>query len=107
MECRAGLYHFDARSRRANPAHSADGAWSDPRPIEKQRSEKLAIAAAGQRGVSHLLDLFASDMRVTMTLIGAKSVHEITRDNLALVEKELAAQGKDRRSVGDAQSGAE
>jgi isopentenyl diphosphate isomerase/L-lactate dehydrogenase-like FMN-dependent dehydrogenase len=53
------------------------------------------------------LELFASDMRVTMTLIGAKSVHEITRDNLALVEKELAAQGKDRRSVGDAQSGAE
>jgi isopentenyl diphosphate isomerase/L-lactate dehydrogenase-like FMN-dependent dehydrogenase len=28
------------------------------------------------------LELFASDMRVTMTLIGAKSVHEITRDNL-------------------------
>jgi hypothetical protein len=38
---------------------------------------------AGQRGVSHLLELFASDMRVTMTLIGAKAVHEITGDNLA------------------------
>jgi len=51
------------------------------------------LAAAGQRGVSHLLELFASDMRVTMTLIGAKSVHEITRDNLVFVEKEFAAQG--------------
>ena len=71
------------------------------------RAYIYALAAAGQSGVSHLLELFASDMRVTMTLIGAKSVHEITRDSLALGEKELAAQGKDRRSVGDAQSGAE
>jgi hypothetical protein len=29
-----------------------------------------------------------------MTLIGAKAVHEITRDNLARGEKELAAQGR-------------
>jgi isopentenyl diphosphate isomerase/L-lactate dehydrogenase-like FMN-dependent dehydrogenase len=61
-----------------------------------------ALAAAGQRGVSHLLELFASDMRVTMTLIGARAVREITRDNLALAEKELTAQAKDRRPVRDA-----
>lgn len=60
------------------------------------------MAAAGQRGVSHLLELFASDMRVTMTLIGARAVREITRDNLALAEKELTAQAKDRRPVRDA-----
>jgi len=65
------------------------------------------LAAAGQRGVSHLLELFASDMRVTMTLIGAKSVHEITRDNLVFVEKEFAAQGKDRRPVRDSLPAAE
>jgi L-lactate dehydrogenase (cytochrome) len=65
------------------------------------RAYIYALAAAGQRGVSHLLELFASDMRVTMTLIGAKSVQEITRANLALAEKELAAQGKDRRPVRD------
>ena len=33
-------------------------------------------------------------MRVTMTLIGAKSVHEITRDSLVLAEKELAAEAQ-------------
>jgi L-lactate dehydrogenase (cytochrome) len=61
-----------------------------------------ALAAAGQRGVSHLLELFASDMRVTMTLIGANAVHEITRDSLALVEREHAAQRKYRSPVPDA-----
>jgi L-lactate dehydrogenase (cytochrome) len=66
------------------------------------RAYIYALAAAGQRGVSHLLELLATDMRVTMTLIGAKAVHEITRDNLAIAEKELAAQGKDRRPVRDA-----
>jgi len=40
---------------------------------------------------SHLLGLLANDMRVTMTLIGAKSIHEITRDNLAHVETELTS----------------
>jgi L-lactate dehydrogenase (cytochrome) len=58
------------------------------------RAYIYALAAAGQRGVSRELELFASDMRVTMTLIGAKSVHEITRDSLVLAEKELAAQAK-------------
>ena len=71
------------------------------------RAYIYALAVAGQRGVSNLLELFASDMRVTMTLIGAKAVHEITRDNLALGEKELAAQGKDRRPIRDALPAAE
>ncbi len=66
------------------------------------RAYIYALAAAGQRGVSHLLELFATDMRVTMTLIGAKTVREITRDNLAFVEKELTALGKDRRSARNA-----
>ena len=66
------------------------------------RAYIYALAAAGQRGVSHLLELFAADMRVTMTLIGAKTVHEITRDNLDLAEKELAVEAKARRAVRDA-----
>ena len=66
------------------------------------RAYIYALGAAGQRGVSHLLELFASDMRVTMTLIGARTVHEITRDSLAFGEKELAAEAKARRPVGDA-----
>jgi len=66
-----------------------------------------ALAAAGQRGVSRELELFGSDMRVTMTLIGAKSVHEITRDSLVLAEKELAAEAKARRPVRDTLQAAE
>jgi L-lactate dehydrogenase (cytochrome) len=62
------------------------------------RAYIYALAAAGQRGVSHLLELLATDMRVTMTLIGAKTVHEITRGNLALWEKEFAARGKGHES---------
>jgi L-lactate dehydrogenase (cytochrome) len=61
------------------------------------RAYIYALAAAGQHGVSRLLELFATDMRVTMTLIGAKSVHEITRDSLVLGEKELASKEAARR----------
>lgn len=42
-----------------------------------------ALAAAGERGVAHLLDLIAAEMRVAMTLTGARSIAEITRDSLA------------------------
>jgi L-lactate dehydrogenase (cytochrome) len=70
------------------------------------RAYIYALGAAGQRGVSHLLELFASDMRVTMTLIGARTVHEITRDSLTFGEKELAAEAKARRPVGDARPAA-
>ena len=37
-----------------------------------------ALAAQGQQGVENLLTLFANEMRVAMTLTGAKSVQEIT-----------------------------
>jgi L-lactate dehydrogenase (cytochrome) len=63
------------------------------------RAYIYALAAEGQRGVSHLLELFACDIKVTMTLIGAKAVHEITRDNLDLAEKELVVEAKARSSV--------
>ena len=42
-----------------------------------------ALAAAGGRGVANLLDLIAAEMRVAMTLTGAKAIAEITRDSLA------------------------
>lgn len=41
-----------------------------------------ALAAAGERGVAHLLDLIASEMRVAMTLTGAQAVGEISRESL-------------------------
>ena len=41
-----------------------------------------ALAAAGERGVAHVLDLIASEMRVAMTLTGARAVGEISRESL-------------------------
>uniref|UniRef100_UPI0023616343 L-lactate dehydrogenase n=1 Tax=Brucella intermedia TaxID=94625 RepID=UPI0023616343 len=54
------------------------------------RAYIYALAAGGQRGVSHLLELFAADMKVTMTLIGAKSPAEITKDALDVAEKQAS-----------------
>jgi L-lactate dehydrogenase (cytochrome) len=42
------------------------------------RAYIYALAAAGEAGVAHLLDLFAREMRVAMTLTGARSISEIT-----------------------------
>jgi len=50
------------------------------------RAFVYALAAAGEQGVAHLLDLIASEMRVAMTLTGAKSIAGITRDSLAAVQ---------------------
>ena len=41
-----------------------------------------ALAAAGEQGVAHLLDLIASEMKVAMTLTGARAVGEISRESL-------------------------
>jgi len=55
------------------------------------RAYIYALAAGGERAVAHLLQLIAADMRVTMTLIGAKSPAEISRSRLETAGKELAA----------------
>lgn len=41
-----------------------------------------ALAAQGQAGVENLLDLIDKEMRVAMTLTGAKTIRDITRDSL-------------------------
>ncbi|WP_208432650.1 FMN-dependent L-lactate dehydrogenase LldD [Bartonella taylorii] len=46
------------------------------------RAFVYALATAGEKGVAHLLDLFANEMRVAMTLTGAQTVKEITRESL-------------------------
>ncbi|MET3589618.1 L-lactate dehydrogenase (cytochrome) [Bartonella silvatica] len=46
------------------------------------RAFVYALAAAGEKGVAHLLDLFANEMRVAMTLTGAQTIKEITRESL-------------------------
>ncbi|GAA4663171.1 FMN-dependent L-lactate dehydrogenase LldD [Bartonella pachyuromydis] len=46
------------------------------------RAFVYALAAAGENGVTHLLDLFANEMRVAMTLTGAHTIKDITRESL-------------------------
>ena len=55
------------------------------------RAYAYALAADGQRGVEHLLDLLAADLRVTMILTGARTVADISRESLVAAEKEMAA----------------
>jgi len=54
------------------------------------RAYIYALAARGQAGVSHLLDLIATDMKVTMTLAGAKSPADLSRDDLEGIGRPLA-----------------
>ncbi|HCT4929058.1 TPA: FMN-dependent L-lactate dehydrogenase LldD [Morganella morganii] len=46
------------------------------------RAFVYALAAQGQAGVENLLDLIDKEMRVAMTLTGAKTIRHITRDSL-------------------------
>ncbi|WP_075881995.1 FMN-dependent L-lactate dehydrogenase LldD [Vreelandella massiliensis] len=41
-----------------------------------------ALATSGESGVSHLLELFEKEMRVAMTLTGARSIADLTQDSL-------------------------
>ena len=46
------------------------------------RAFVYALAAAGEQGVAHVLDLIASEMKVAMTLTGARAVGAISRESL-------------------------
>ncbi|MNY24674.1 L-lactate dehydrogenase [cytochrome] [compost metagenome] len=52
------------------------------------RAFVYALAAAGGAGVSNLLELIDKEMRVAMTLTGARTIGEISRDSLV---RELGA----------------
>ncbi|MFO1126606.1 MAG: FMN-dependent L-lactate dehydrogenase LldD [Methylocystis sp.] len=47
------------------------------------RAAAYALAAAGEAGVENMLELFAKDMRVAMTLTGVSSIAQIERGILA------------------------
>lgn len=51
------------------------------------RSFVYALAAQGGAGVSNLLDLMEKEMRVAMTLTGAKTIQDINRDCLVQMDK--------------------
>ncbi|VFS44988.1 L-lactate dehydrogenase [Enterobacter cancerogenus] len=46
------------------------------------RAYLYALATSGQAGVANLLDLIEKEMKVAMTLTGAKSISEISKDSL-------------------------
>ncbi|EWH11954.1 L-lactate dehydrogenase [Catenovulum agarivorans DS-2] len=46
------------------------------------RSFIYALAADGQNGVENLIDLYEKEMRVAMTLTGAKNIQALNRDSL-------------------------
>jgi len=46
------------------------------------RAYLYALATHGQAGVANLLNLIEKEMRVAMTLTGARSISEISRDSL-------------------------
>lgn len=46
------------------------------------RSFIYALAAQGQQGVENLIDLYEKEMRVAMTLTGAKTIADLSRDSL-------------------------
>jgi len=46
------------------------------------RAFVYALAAHGEAGVANLLDLIAKEMRVAMTLTGARNIREISEDSL-------------------------
>ncbi len=48
------------------------------------RAYLYGLGAGGERGVDHVLDLFAADMRRTMALIGARDVDALTRDLVSI-----------------------
>ncbi|WP_299878445.1 FMN-dependent L-lactate dehydrogenase LldD [uncultured Cocleimonas sp.] len=50
------------------------------------RSFIYALAAQGQAGVENLLDLYEKEMRVAMTLTGAKSINDLSRDSLVNID---------------------
>jgi L-lactate dehydrogenase (cytochrome) len=51
------------------------------------RAPSYALAADGQHGVENLLDIFAKEMRVAMTLTGVTSVAQINHDTLVQAAK--------------------
>ena len=46
------------------------------------RAFVYALATAGQAGVENLIDIFSKEMKVAMTLTGAKSISEISAERL-------------------------
>ena len=55
------------------------------------RAFVYALAAAGRAGVENLLDIIAKEMRVAMTLTGARAISDISRDSLVReIERPLA-----------------
>jgi L-lactate dehydrogenase (cytochrome) len=64
------------------------------------RAYIYALAAEGEAGVARLLSLFAADMKVTMTLTGAKSPSQIGSDCLEKIEQHIRAEREPVKATG-------
>lgn len=63
------------------------------------RAYIYALAAGGEQAVARLLSLFVADMKVTMTLTGARSPSQIGSDCLDKLEKKLKVEGAAAREI--------
>ncbi|MBB4170758.1 FMN-dependent L-lactate dehydrogenase LldD [Rhizobium sp. BK538] len=64
------------------------------------RAYIYALAGQGEAGVARLLSLFAADMKVTMTLTGAKSPSQIGSDCLEKIEQHIRAEREPVKATG-------
>lgn len=55
------------------------------------RAYLYALATSGRAGVANLLNLIEKEMKVAMTLTGAKSISEINKDSLVQELSKLPA----------------
>jgi hypothetical protein len=71
-----------ARALRKNRFAAAASRLAEARSQSFGRFYRPPDETAGEAGVANLLNLFAKEMRVAMTLTGARSVSDITRSSL-------------------------
>jgi len=55
------------------------------------RYQRCRFFRHGRQGVANLLDLIEKEMRVAMTLTGAKSIREISKESLVQAQSEIPA----------------
>lgn len=63
------------------------------------RAHLYGLAAAGEAGVRHCVDILAQELRMTMQLCGARSIAELDRDLLRRREPRAADGDKGRRAA--------
>jgi isopentenyl diphosphate isomerase/L-lactate dehydrogenase-like FMN-dependent dehydrogenase len=77
-----GLPDGNAASRDGKPCRGSDIAAAlalGARAVLVGRAHLYGLAAAGEAGVRHCIDILAQELRMTMQLCGARSIAELDR----------------------------